>query len=268
MLAIAAAIAVSAVAHPGPSGGTCVDVTVNGTTTADTVCPPRDDLGVRTLVSGEYTSATVYFGALKHSASRVRLIFAKRTVSARVTKGRVYAVAVTGAPVLGAIAVGSRQRDIDPFGLPPVGRRATLMRLTDEQDRRVRLVAAAPRVLQGAKRRKALCTGLQIAGAPSPGRTICVVKANKLDVRFSAECKQRVQLVFGAGPASIKKATAQLSDGSSAPLKVTRVPARVKRSGVTLTGRYTGALAMRVKVYGASGDQIGSAALTGGCSGR
>jgi hypothetical protein len=266
MLAVAAAIVVSATAHAGPAGGTCVDVTVGSTTIADTICPPRADLAVRTLSAGDYTNTTVYFGAIKHRAKRVRLTFARRTVTARVTKGRVYAAAVRGTPPLGAIAVGSRERDVDPFGLPPVGRRMTLLKLTDEQDRSVRLVAAAPRVLSGSKRKKALCTGLQLADAPSPSRAVCVVKPSRLDMRFSAECKKRHQLVFGIAPASIVKATAVLDDGSTGRLTVTKVPRRVKRPGVAITGRFSGALAKRVRVYGRSGAQLGAAALEGGCA--
>ena len=259
MTALLAALAIAVSVHPG-YGGTCVDVTVDGVTTRDAVCPPRLDLVPRSFTA---KGRTIWFGALQHKARRVVLTFPHRTVRARVTRQRGWAAA--GDPVLGAIAVGGRARDVDPFGLPSVGRRVSLLTLTDEQDRHPRLVAASPRVLQGSRRRKALCTGLQLPGTPSPGRQICVVNPLVLDVRFSAECKARKQLVYGVGPSFIRSARATLSDGSTAPLTVTRIPGAVRRPGVALTASFTGALAKRVAVYDGSGARVAAASLSGGC---
>ncbi len=259
IVAFAAAVALTVSAHPG-YGGTCVDVSVNGTVTQDTLCPPRSDLSVRSFRSA---GRTIYFGALRHRARRVVLTFPRRKVRAGVTGERAYAAA--GGPVLGAIRVGARQRDVDPFGLPPVGRRVSLLTLTDELGRRPRLVAAAPRVLVGRKRKKALCTGLQLPGLPSPSRQSCVVDPRVLDVRFSAECRADQQLVFGVGPARVRRARADMSDGTTAPVTVTRIPRRVRRPGVALTAEFSGAMARRVTVYDASGSAIASARLLGGC---
>jgi hypothetical protein len=260
VIAAAAALAIAVSVHPG-YGGTCVDVTVRGTKTVDNLCPPRSDLTVRSFASG---GRTIYYGAITHRVNRVRLTFASRTVRARVTSQRAYAAA--GPAVLGAITVGSRARDVDYFGLPPVGRRVSLLRLTDEQHRSVRLLAAAPRILSGRKgRKKALCTGLKLATAPSPGRTICAVNPLRLDVRFSAECKSREQLVFGLGPGFVRSAVATLSDGSRAPVRVTHVPRSVKRPGVALTARFQGALARKVQAYNSAGDVVATAVLAGGC---
>jgi hypothetical protein len=206
----------------------------------------------------------VYFGAIRHQAAKVVLTFSDQTVTAGVTRERAYAVAA--GRVLGAIKVGSRSRDVDPFGLPPVGRRVTLLHLVDESERQVRLVAAAPRILSGHGRKKALCTGLKLATAPSPGRTICAVNPLRLDVRFSAECKSRKQLVFGIGPPHIRRAVATLSDGSRASVKVTHVPGSVQRPGVALTARFVGAMATRVQAYDAAGTNVATAKLLGGCA--
>ncbi|MEA2126177.1 MAG: hypothetical protein QOI80_2959 [Solirubrobacteraceae bacterium] len=258
---IAASVALAVSTHHGYSGGTCVDVQVNGKTVADAICPPRNDLAVRTFSAAGHT---IYFGAIRHRVPRVELTFATRVVRTRVTADRAYAVAA--GRVLGAITVGRRSRDVDPFGLPPVGRRVRLQRLTDESGRRLRLVAAAPRVLSGKRRRKALCTGLKLATAPSPGRAVCAVNPLKLDVRFSAECNKRKQLVFGIGPAVIRKAVATLSDGSKAPVRVTRIPRAVKRPGVALTARFSGAMATKVRTYDAAGSEAATAVLAGGCA--
>lgn len=259
MHALLAVLAIAVSVHPG-YGGTCVDVTVNGATTQDAVCPPRLDLLPRSFVAD---GRTIWFGALQHNAKRVLLTFRRRTVRAPVTRQRGWAAAGDG--VLGAIQVGSSARDIDPFGLPSVGRRMRLGTLTDEQDRHPELVAAAPRILQGGTRRKALCTGLQLPGAPTPGRQICVVNPLVVDVRFSAECKARKQLVYGIGPSFVHSARATLSDGTTAPVTVTRVPRAVRRPGVVLTAAFAGALAKKVAVYDASGKVLAAASLSGGC---
>ncbi|MEY2535990.1 MAG: hypothetical protein QOF29_3900 [bacterium] len=259
MIATIAAVAIAVSAHPG-YGGTCVDVTVDGRDVPDAVCPPRSDLAVRTLTAA---GRTIYFGALRHRAPRVVLTFPHRRVRARVTAERAYAVA--GGPVLGAIRVGGRVRDVDPFGLPPVGRRVRIRTVADEVGRHPTVVAAAPRVLTRGHRRKALCTGLQLPTAPSPGRQICAVDPLKLDVRFSAECRSEEQLVFGLGPEHIRSARATLSNGDTAPVAVARVPRRVRRPGVVLTATFTGAMARKVTTYDGSGAVVATARLLGGC---
>jgi hypothetical protein len=260
VIATLAAIAIAVNVHPG-YGGTCVDVTVAGRTVADTLCPPRADLAVRSFPAG---GRTIYFGALRHRARSVRLIFPRVTLRTRVTRERGWAAA--GGPVLGAIRVGRRVRDIDPFGLPPVGRRVNLLTLTDEQGRRPTVVAAAPRVLSRGKRRKALCIGLRLPGATTPGRRICAVDPLKVDVRFSAECRSRQQVVFGVGPSHIRRARATLSNGTTAPVDVTRVPRRVRRPGVVFSADFSGPMATKVTTYDADGDAVASARLLGGCA--
>lgn len=260
MLAYAAAVVLSVSGHPGYAGGTCVDVTVNGVTTADTICPPPDGLAVRTLTAGGYT---IYYGA---TDARVTLTFAKRKVSAAPTDEGVYAVAVRGAPVLGAIRAGGDERDVDPFGLP--ARHATVLTVTDESHRRARLVAAAPRILVGQRRRRALCTGLRLPGAVSPGRINCATNPRKFVVRFSARCAERRQLVYGFAPRSVRSATAVLAGGGTRRLRVTRIPRRVGRPGVVMTGLITGAPARAVRGYGADGTELASASLSGGCSSK
>ena len=49
MIATAAAVLLAVSTHSG-YGGTCVDVKVDGQTVADSICPPRGDLTVRTFV--------------------------------------------------------------------------------------------------------------------------------------------------------------------------------------------------------------------------
>jgi hypothetical protein len=259
VIATIAAVALAVSAHPG-YGGTCVDVTVNGTVVKDTLCPPRSDLSVRSLaVAGR----TIYFGALLHRVPRVVLTFPHRTVRAHVTGERAFAAA--GGPVLGAIRAGRRVRDVDPFGLPPVGRRVVLRHLTDEVGRRPALVAAAPRILAGRHRHKALCIGLQLRTLPSPSRQVCAVNPLKLDVRFSAECRSDQQFVFGVGPARIRRARATLSNGLTAPVRVTHVPRSVRRPGVVLTASFSGPMAEKVTTYDAAGDVVAAAELLGGC---
>jgi hypothetical protein len=259
VIATIAAVALAVSVHPG-YGGTCVDVTVGDRVVRDPVCPQRSDLGVRTFAAA---GRTIYFGALRHRTERVELTFPRRTVRARVTGQRGYAAA--GGPVLGAIRVGRRVRDVDPFGLPPVGRRVRILRLTDEVGRHPALVAAAPRILAGGRRRKALCTGLELPTAPSPGRQICAVNPLKVDVRFSAECRSRQQVVFGVGPDHIRRARATMSDGSVRPVRVTRVPRSVRRPGVVFTAKFSGPMARKVVAYDSSGTAVATAVLLGGC---
>jgi hypothetical protein len=259
VIATLAAVALAVSVHPG-YGGTCVDVTVDQRAFPDAVCPQRSDLAVRKFPAA---GRTIYYGALRHSAPRVVLTFPHRTVRARVTSQRAYVAA--GGPVLGAIRAGSRVRDVDPFGLPPVGRRVNLLRLTDEVGRHPTMVAAAPRILVGRHRRKALCTGLKLPAVPSPGRQICAVNPLKLDVRFSAECRSEQQVVFGVGPAHIRSARATLSNHTTAAVRVTRVPRSVRRPGVVLTASFSGPMAEKVVAYDGSGTAVATALLLGGC---
>ena len=264
-LATTAAVATAAAgpnvkvqARAGYGGGTCVDVTVDGKLVQDTICPPPSDLAVRTLSSGAYT---IYYGATHR---RVILTFRRNRVIVTPTADGVYAVAVKGTPPLGAIKAGSAERDVDPFGLP--GRRATVLTVTDESHRRARLVAAAPKILSGAGRKRALCTGLQLPGAASPGRTSCATNRRRFVVRFSSKCAEKRQLIYGFAPASIRSARALSTDGGTRPLKVTRIPRRVGRPGVVVTGLVTGAPARTVKGYASNGRELASVTLTGGCS--
>jgi hypothetical protein len=262
VIAYLAAAAVAVATHPASGGGTCVDVTFQGVQTADTLCPPADDLDVRTLTQGGYT---VYFGAVRRATKEVTLTFAHRTVRARVHSDHAYGVAVQGNAPLGAIEARGHARDVDPFGLP--GSHVSLQTLVDESERDVRLVAAAPRILtRGTTRKKALCIGLQIADTPSPGRTDCVVKPRKLDVRFSSDCANDRQLVFGIGPDTVRTATATLSDGTHAAVDVQRAPARLHRPGVILARRFTGAQAVKVRAFGSDGKRLATAVLAGGCA--
>jgi hypothetical protein len=262
VIAYLAAAAVAVATHPAAGGGTCVDVTFQRVQTVDTLCPPRDDLDVRTLTQGGYT---VYFGAVKRATKRVTLTFAHRTVHAHVHANHAYGVAVRGSAPLGAVAARNHARDVDPFGLP--GPRKSLQTLVDESQRQVRLLAASPHVLtHGTHRSRALCIGLQIAGAPSPGRTDCAVSPRKFDVRFSSDCANERQLVFGVGPATVTRAVATLSDGSHAAVDVRRVPARLHRPGVVLTRRFEGAQAVTVRGYAADGKRLTTAVLAGGCA--
>lgn len=253
MLALAAAaLTLSVAVHQTDSNppGTCVDVTIDGTTVADSLCPVPDALAVRTILAKGHT---VYFGV---SRAPLTLTFRRRTVRAPAGP---YAVAVRGTPALGTIRSGRRHRVVDVFGLP--GRQATVLRLTDEAGRRVRLRAAAPTG-------RPLCTGLQLAPSSSPGRVLCRTGPTAFQLRFSADCRRDRQFVYGIAPSRIARATAVLAGGGTAPVTVTRVPRSVRRRGVVLTARLTGALATRVRGYDAAGTLLASASLDPGCSSK
>lgn len=260
-VATAAAPQVSVQARTGYGDGTCVDLTVDGKLTQDTICPPADDLAFRTLTVPGYT---IYYGSTRRTTKKVTFTFGKRKVSATPTADHVYAVTVKGTPTLGAVAAGGKERDVDPFGLP--AKRATVLTLTDESHRRARLVAAAPKILRGAKRKKALCIGLQLDAAVSPGRINCETNPRKFIVRFSSKCSENRQLLFGFAATSVRSADARLADGSTVPVKVTRIPRRVGRSGVVLSALVTGSQALAVRGYARDGTELASASLNGGCA--
>lgn len=253
---------VSATARDGYGGGVCVDVTVDGVTTPDILCPMRSDTQVRSFAA---KGRTIYFGAPTLRTGRVDLVGRRRTVRARVS-GTVYATA--GPAKLGAIVARTASgraraaRDIDPFLLP--GPQARLPRLRDESDRRVQPIVAAPRILVDTpnRRAKALCLGLKIAGATIVGRSFCVTERQRFDVRFTAECKERRQIVYGLGPASI--ASARGIPGGA--LKVRRAPRKLKHKGSIILGTFSGTLPRRIAGYSASGTELASATLAGGCS--
>ena len=266
-------------------GGVCLDLEVDGETRADAICPAppttvAGDLAPRVLSEADFT---LFYGATTRRTRRVDLLVSSgkrlraRTIDPVAHPGRTrfYAVAVRGAPVVASVVVrdaagrAREARDLNPFALPAVGRRAAVLSLRDETRRRVTLIALAARILRPTaaaptRRKLALCTGLRLRGTSVAGRTLCVVKPNLFDVRFTANCTDRRELLYGIGPPSIRRAVAVLAGGKRVRVPLRRVPAGVKRPGIVLAGIVEGSLARRVIGYGADGTELVSARLSGG----
>jgi len=261
-------------AQPTTGAGVCLDVARDGASITDTLCPAPSPAAMRALSMG---GRTVLFGATPQAVRRVDITIGRRTVKARTRAAggfattRFYAVTVPGTPAIGAVtARGSnrrirRARDLDPFGLPRLGSRFMVARVSDERDQPSRLVAVGTRVLADKRtghRVAALCAGLRTGGVL--GRPVCSRKPTSLQFRFSASCDTGRQILYGIAPSFIRSAKAVLDNGTRQGLGVRRVPRRVGRAGTVLVAQIGGARARRVLVYDGHGRHVGSAALTGG----
>jgi hypothetical protein len=262
----------SVAAQPTAEGGVCLDVTRDGATTADALCPRPSALGLRTL---RLADATVFFGATTAATRRVDLTLGRRTLrlptrAASGFAGRFYAIAVDGAPAVGAITARGRHgrvraaRDLDPLALPRLGARWVAGTVADELERPSEVVVSATRLLvsKHGRRRPALCAGLRTEGVT--GRAVCARKATRLEFRFAASCDTGRELLYGLAPAFVRSASAVLEDGSRRAVDVHRVPRKVRRAGSVLVAQVPNGRVKTVLVYDRRGTRVGSAKLSGG----
>ena len=262
----AGALTVSA--QPTTAGGYCLDVTRTGATITDTLCPKPSALGLRTLRG---TDATVFFGAVPASVRRVDVTAGRRTIALPTVAAegldgvRFYARAVSGATAVGAVTArtasgAARAKDVDPFGLPRLGRRWVATTVGDERAQPAKVDVVATRVLRGhgTRRTAALCTRLGGRGA------VCAPKRLGIELRYSASCDTGREVVYGLAPAFVRKATALLEGGGRRAVRVKRVPRRVGRSGSVLVVEVPKGHVRRVLAYDAAGRRVGSATLSAG----
>jgi hypothetical protein len=275
-------------AQDGPGRGLCLDVGYAGTTTPDALCPAPsrsrsgDLAGPRVLAQG---ATTVLFGTVTAATRRVDLAFSSgRTVKAATYAGRAYtgraagdvrfyAVAVEGAPALGAVTLRGRggrtrgTRDLDALALPPLGGRWIPRALPDELDRPSDVVVLGARIARPTRKRPgrrvaALCAGLRTAGVPS--RAVCVTRRTRIDLRFAANCDTGRSIVYGVAPALVRSATAVLASGARRPVAVLRTPAGVRRRGSVVIGEIPDGQPRRVELFDAKGTRVATSALSGG----
>jgi hypothetical protein len=270
------------------SGGLCLDLSLAGAVRADPSCvappsTPEGDVQPRQVRAG---SALIVYGAVSAGTRAVRLTLPAgraRTVAtvAPSTYGGAFAgrvrfyLAALAAPAVGAAtaldAAGRplASRDLNPMALPPLHLRRDVARLHDEIGRAARLVAldAAVLVRQPDARRRAVCVGIKPAGSATalPGRSLCVTKSTRVDLRFAADCQSGRTVLYGVVPAVVRRMSVFLSGGSRRTMRLVALPRRISSARAVLLELAAGT-PDSVVAYGAGGRRLATVRLAPGNS--
>ena len=267
------------------AGGLCLDLAVGGTAFPDGGClrppsGPSGDLQPHQVRAG---GGLIVYGATSTRTRALRLLVSSgrartvRTVEAAGYHGafagrvRFYVVALAGTPAIGGTvaldAAGDplAARDLNPMALPALTGRSTVARLRDEANRPAQLLALTTRTLaaQPDRRRRALCVGIKPSGAaaPLPGRSLCVTKASRVDIRFGSDCETGRTVIYGLVPGVVRRVDVFLSGGTARRARLATLPRRLRTTSRAVTLALSSGSPESAVAYGAGGKRLATVGL-------